>query len=587
MLRNKLLFFLFCILFISCKNKYSTDDFIFHIISPIENNVYYDDLPIVLSINKEIDFVYWTSSINGDLGTGSQISVNLLSGKHTIKAAAMGYEKIISITVLERFNKDLMKSKFRILQTPFDCIFKNQKYKAYIASLNGSADNFFIKKRNLHHSNHQNQNLEDNDDLKLFRCPDNVNLTSFVPNISIFQYLQNIIEDKSEKKFYIVNTKNQIEEPHYISFKKYYSSGNIDVWIPKDTLNNTSFFDLCINEVEDVILNRIFTIFGKAADIDKNGKITIIFSKTINDEKKALGFFNSADFFKNNKDKDSVLYNPSSNEADIIYAAIPSGNSSDNYYYKAIAATIGHELTHAVSFTAKTYSRIIEGNLEAARMDIFLDEGLSHLSENLIGYGFSGGNIKFFNKFLKDTVAYSFCKNSAAGLSDSAGQRGAMTLFLSWCFWKKGGMDWDVDNKVNLIDKGGISFLKELINSEYTGWEAIGYAFGTPTDILFLEMLDSIMQNCSNKGSVSYKKDPLTNEAVEFLPCMGEIDYNGFKIIISEPEPKIKEGDVIKHFLPYSFAFLDNSLLETENIYNVLTFYSENLEDSILFSLVR
>ncbi|UTC90352.1 hypothetical protein E4N80_06370 [Treponema denticola] len=587
MLRNKSLFFLFCILLISCKNKYSTNDFIFHIISPIESNVYYDDLPVVLSINKDIDSVYWTSSINGDLGKGSQISVNLLPGKHKIKVIAMGCEKVISITVLERFNKNLMKSKFRILQTPFDCIFKNQKYKAYIASLNGSADNFFIKKKNLNYLNCKDTNLEDEDGLKLFRCYDNINSVSPIPDVPILRYFKNTIENKSEKKFYIVNTKNQIAEPHYISFKKYYSSDNIDVWIPKKTLIDTVFLDLCINEVENIILDRVLKIFGKAADIDKNGKITIIFTQTINDEKKALGFFNPADFFKNNKDKNSVLYNPSSNEADIIYAAIPSGNPSDNYYYKAIAATIGHELTHAVSFTAKTYSRIIEGNLEAGRMDVFLDEGLSHLSENLIGYGFSGGNIKFFNKFLKDTTAYSFCKNSAAGLSDSAGQRGAMTLFLSWCFWKKGGMDWDVDNKVNLIDKGGISFLKELINSEYTGWEAIGYAFGTPTDTLFLEMLDSIIQSCNNKESVSCKKDPLTNEAVEFLPCMGEIDYNGFKITISEPEPKIKEGDVIKRFLPYSFAFLDNSLLEIENIYNVLTFYSENLEDSILFSLVR
>ena len=84
---------------ISCKNKYSTNDFIFHIISPIENNVYYDDLPVVLSINKDIDSVYWTSSINGDLGTGSQISVNILPGKHKIKVIAMGCEKVISITV--------------------------------------------------------------------------------------------------------------------------------------------------------------------------------------------------------------------------------------------------------------------------------------------------------------------------------------------------------------------------------------------------------------------------------------------------------------------------------------------------------
>lgn len=587
MQRNKFLLFLFCILLISCKNKYTADNFTFHIVSPIESNVYYDDLPIVLSINKDIDSVYWTSSINGDLGAGSQISVNLLPGKHKIKVKTISCEKTIQINVLQRYNKDLRQIGFRILQTPFDCIFQNQNYKGYIASLNGSAENVFIKKKNLNYSNRQNENLEKESNLKLFRCSDNFNLAYPITDIPVFGYFKNEIKDKNEKKFYIVNTENQIAEPHYISFKKYYSSGNIDVWIPKDTLTDTSFFDLCINDVENIILNRVHEIFGKAADIDKNGKITIIFSQTINDEKKALGFFNPADFFKNNKDKNSASYNPSSNEADIIYAAIPSGASSDNYYYKAIAATIGHELTHAVSFTAKTYSRIIAGNLKAGRTEVFLDEGLSHLSENLIGYGFSGGNIKFFNKFLKDTTAYSFCKNSAAGSNDSAGQRGAMTLFLSWCFWKKGGMDWDTDNKVNLIDKGGISFLKELINSEHTGWEAIGYAFGTPTDILFLQMLDSIMQNCNSKYSVSYKKDPLTNEAVEFLPCMGEIDYNGSKIIISEPEPQIKEGDVIKRFLPYSFAFLDNGLLETKNIYNSLTFYSENLEDSILFFLVK
>jgi len=134
-----------------------------------------------------------------------------------------------------------------------------------------------------------------------------------------------------------------------------------------------------------------------------------------------------------------------------------------------------------------------------------------------------------------------------------------MTLFLSWCFWQKGGMAWDRQDPVRVKDAGGIAFLQKLISSPYTGWEAIGEAFGTPTDTLFLHMLNDLRLMCPSNGSVPYKKDPLTGEAVEFLPCMGKmdgvVDRHGNTVIIGLPNPQLNCGAAIKHLLPYSFVF--------------------------------
>ena len=176
-----------------------------------------------------------------------------------------------------------------------------------------------------------------------------------------------------------------------------------------------------------------------------------------------------------------------------------------------------------------------------------------------MGYGISGGNIKFFQAFLSNTLGYSFCKSNAAGLDDSVGQRGAMTLFLSWCFWQKGGMTWDSQAPVHVKDAGGIAFLQKLISSPYTGWEAIGEAFGTPTDTLFLQMLSDLRRRCPATGFLPYKQDPLTDEAVEFLPCMGKIngvvDRHGNELVISLPQPLLNRNGTIDRLLPYSFVF--------------------------------
>ncbi len=573
-------------LFISCKNNSGVEYINFNVVSPIGKNTYYDDLSIVFSIDRALNSVEWYSSINGRLGSGSQISVRLSAGKHKIEVKANNINKTFYIRVLERGDSDSDKTKFRVMDNDFSCQFKNKSYNAYLVCLDGRADKvcFKVNSKKKSFSNKrlllEKKNISKNNSLKLFRCNTNVNL-KLKPN-KIKRY-----RNQNEKEFFIVNTANQMADPHKIMFNKYYSSSTLDVWIPKTFLGETSVIDSCIDEFENLVLLRLTQIFGNPTDIDDNHKMTIVLSPTINEEKKALGFFNPADFFKNNIDKNSENYNPTSNEADIIYAGMPSNDPSNAYYYKAIVATIGHELTHAITFSKKTYVRIKNGMTDFPRMEIFLDEGISHLAENLIGYGISGGNIKFFNKFLQHTSDYSFCKNNIFGFEDSAGQRGAMTLFLSWCFWKKGGMDWDSGNNKNLIDKGGISFLKKLISSEYLSWDAIGDAFGTPTDKLFLQMLDELRVISAGSSTISYKIDPLTNEAVEFLPCMGKIVLLDSELNISHPKPKIEENQIINTILPYSFVFVDKKIINTGSAVTDISVCSDNLVGKLLFCLVK
>jgi len=573
---NKIFLILLFVSVVSCRHSIvQSEDFT--IVSPVVGNVYYDDIPIVCAINKNIISASWFSSIEGNIGTGAQISCRLSAGNHVITAHDVQRDRSVSvsITVTERNSVENNGTRFLIPHLPYTCTVKNNRFKPYIASLDGSASDLIITTKLLpkpkprySHKSEKNITAEiddfsnNADALKLFRCTGAADMQKFpiVAHPQIFsRNTAPALQDENERNFLIVNTTLQSAQPHCLPFKRYYSSDIIAAWIPKEYAADTAAIDACITEFEKTIYIRVTEIWGTAADIDYNQKFTIVFSPTINDEKRALGFFNPADFFKRNTDTNSENYNPASNEGDIIYAAIPSLMPHHQYFYKSIAATIGHELTHAVTFTKKTYNRIKAGDTTAKRAEIFLDEGISHLSENLIGYGISGGNIKFFHAFLSNTLGYSFCKNSAAGLDDSVGQRGAMTLFLSWCFWQKGGMMWDSQEPTRVKDAGGITFLQKLISSPYTGWEAVGEAFGTPTDMLFLQMLNDLRLICPDNGSMPYKKDPLTGEAVEFLPCMGKmddvVDRHGNTIIIGLPNPQLNCGAAIKHLLPYSFVF--------------------------------
>lgn len=299
--------------------------------------------------------------------------------------------------------------------------------------------------------------------------------------------------------------------------------------------------DKCIQTVENTVLPRLKILWGNAADIDGDGRIGIVIAPSINEEKTAIGFFNPADFYNKNSDINSV--------------AVPDGSPGSSYSVESIIATIAHELTHVITYTNKTWRRQINGQTDAAREELFLDEGMSHLSENLCGYGISGGNIKFLRKFFEATADYSFCEPNRYGQEDSAGMRGAMSLFLTWLFWRQGGIEFEGTDPDGVIDKGGAAFLQALVNSPDMGWGSIGKAADTDTKVLFEEMTAQINLLRGTGQYYKYKVDTTTKEPVDFFANMknqGDAD-----IIIGFP----KEYDISARSNIGAWSFMFFSIL--------------------------
>ena len=292
-----------------------------------------------------------------------------------------------------------------------------------------------------------------------------------------------------------------------------------------------------------------------------------MFTPTINEEHVAVGFFNPDDFYKRDN------FSPFSNEMDILYIAVPEVNNF-SYSAKCICATIVHELTHAINYNIKTYSRFLTSVDNLPKEEIFLDEALSHLSESLCGYGISGGNVNILFHYLNNLEKYSVCKSDYLGNADSNGRRGASTMFLSWLFWKKGGISWNCNNPLEIIDEGGITFIQNLVASNGVGWENIGKIYGKNTDILYVQMIEELnSQRELQKPSIL---DPYSNEPVCVYPDFQTYVSKDFNKEWTLSIPLIDiESDI--SLVPYSFVLF--SPFENKSNFQI---NNKNVEGQVL-----
>ena len=239
---------------------------------------------------------------------------------------------------------------------------------------------------------------------------------------------------------------------------------------------------------------------------------------------------------------------------DIIYLAVPQRNSFA-YSAECIAATVAHELTHLITFYNKSYSKYLLEGKEIIQEEVFLDEAISHLTESLCGFSVTGGNISNLSLYLDNTDVYSFCSNDIYGQSDSNGQRGAATLFLSWIFWKAGGVSWDNQDPIKINDNGGILFLRKLIEQEEIGWQNLGKAYGKSTDSLFLEMIEEI--NAFRSQSFNPVIDPFTGEPVQLFINIGSYSIEELNKTWEIKGPVIKKYKDINRIPSYSYILLE------------------------------
>lgn len=148
----------------------------------------------------------------------------------------------------------------------------------------------------------------------------------------------------------------------------------------------------------DTLVNPVHkAAFGTPSDIDGNGRVVIFFTRAVNELTPlgspsgiVLGFYYSRDLLPRESAFGAC---PGSNVAEMFYVIVPdpngsiNGNTRSKAFVQSVAAiTIGHEYQHLINASRRMYvtraPRVTE--------EVWLNEGLSHIAEELLFYRASG-----------------------------------------------------------------------------------------------------------------------------------------------------------------------------------------------------
>lgn len=207
--------------------------------------------------------------------------------------------------------------------------------------------------------------------------------------------------------------------------------------------------------------------FGAPSDIDNDGRITILFTPTINAVPVAPGavvggLFTARDLFPVSFPGGGCS---ASNAGEMFYAPVPDPNSTINGNYtnktslgRGVFAVLVHEFQHLINAGRRIYVTDADDFEE-----VWLNEGLSHIAEELLYYRVSGNALRTNIDIarLRSTPAQlaavnayqvqnlsrlmSYMKapetNSPYAQNDELATRGAIWQLLRYASDRKGGSD--------------------------------------------------------------------------------------------------------------------------------------------------
>lgn len=387
------------------------------------------------------------------------------------------------------------------------------------------------------------------------------------------------------RSFIIADTSGSNPEGIVHSAALLHSDNYLNLWVDTGVVVSQDDLARFVEKASSFVLPRVFALWGDTwADIDGNGKVSVLISRSINDAGRAIGFFNPSDLYERVDDIASNSWNPVSNEMDIVYLANPFGESDEfAYSLSSVLATLAHETYHLIMYSHKRYFLEQAGDSSSSGEEIFLDEGLAHLTESLVGLGVSGGNIAFLSRYLDNTSLVSAKGRDLDGQLDSVGKRGMMSAFLSWIFWQQGGATWDETDPSNIVDNGGIAFLGRLLRSNDRGWDCISTAASQLADTLLVEWFHHIEQE-DRKPQIRSDPvfDPISDEMITLSPFAGEFQLGESTFVLDGPA-RVDFSSSNVTIAPYGVAFGDSITVEekaylsfsaTQNTgFGVLRFY--------------
>ena len=242
--------------------------------------------------------------------------------------------------------------------------------------------------------------------------------------------------------------------------------------------------------------------FGAPTDIDKNGHVILLFTRAVNELTPAHqdfyvgGFFFERDLFPATN-APGLQGCPGSNLAEMFYLLSPDPTGAVNGNVRTAAfidslttSLIGHEFQHLINASRRMYVN----NADDFEV-VWLNEGLSHIAEELLFYREAGlsprsnisastirSSTRSLNAFNNDQSANASryieylsdpTKNSPIRFDDSLATRGATWDFLRYAADRKvgsGGNESSVWQALVNSSANGVVNLRTVFASDLGGW---------------------------------------------------------------------------------------------------------------------
>ena len=277
------------------------------------------------------------------------------------------------------------------------------------------------------------------------------------------------------------------------------------IWV--DTTHPSSldaqFAAQFLDDFEHVILPRSRQIFGTESDIDRDGRIQLVFSPVT--RARGVAFFTGCDLLK-------LEGCEASNQGEYLYLTPPDAINPPYNTPNAIKEILTHELGHLLHFKGK----VLRNKATTWADGVFLSEGVGALAQDVVGY--QAGNLYVTKAGLDGIDGFSlgsvFDARRPEDRVDGA-LRGGAYLFVRYLYDRAGG---DAVNGLEVENRGGPAFWRALIEAP----EPIGQALfeltpATPGELAMDFFSALVLSGREQVGGVAPK-----NPCFSFLPTASD-----------------------------------------------------------------
>jgi hypothetical protein len=250
-----------------------------------------------------------------------------------------------------------------------------------------------------------------------------------------------------------------------------------------------------LKDFDDLILPRERQLFGMESDMDKDGRISLVFTPLTRDV--AVAFFTGCDL----QPQSSCA---TGNNGEFLYMTPPANIDPPYNTPAAIKETLAHELGHLIHFNRK----VLRNKLPDWTESSYMIEGFGGFTQDVSG--FQAGNLYVAKAGLDDIDKFSLRDTLADGTRYDTARDGALRGGSYWFVrfvYDKGGGDAQLPDGT-IQNKGGPAFLHALLDSPKSVAAALPELAQTKTDDVAMDFYTAILMSGDDKAARALPKNP-------------------------------------------------------------------------------